>query len=316
MLNLSLPGPRAAFIAFGRAKVWSILLLSSLIFSPLAAFASCETDLTPGAAMSPYFVDFAELERLSMEQIRQELTKQEAERRRLNEERRKVTDLYAAKLEEVGGHSAKAADMKAAGMDVLLNRSERMNSRLSAVENFKEALLRVVERRRTGVSAAEAVAPLKIEIDVRGKSEKEVLNDIVAKLKTLKAPLEQLVLRYFSNARHDLTALYGTDNHGTQRGHQVLWDDQGLLTGTLEELNLQRDDGFHGASPEFFFFDHENPEKIADGIGRLSEFMNGGQAISVYDLDRLHDYEADFYVFKVPAEKVKAVRAILLPVDR
>ena len=141
------------------------------------------------------------------------------------------------------------------------------------------------------------------------------MNEIVASLKKLNLPLEQLVLRYFSDARHDLTALHGTDNYGTPRGHPVLWDEYGLLSGMLDDMNLQRDDGIHGVVPEYFFFHHDDSQKIGDGIGRISDFMRGEQAISVYDLDQLHDYEADFYIFKTPAEKMKAVRAILLPVN-
>lgn len=313
---LSLPGPLAAFIAFGRAKVWPILVLSSLIFSPLSVSASCESDLISEAARPARFVDFAKLERLSDAQIAEAAARQESLRAELKAEQNKVNEAYAAKLEEAGGHNARPADLKAAGVDVLLKKMERMNSDLAAVENFKDALARVKDRRGFALSAAAAIAPLKIEIDVRGKSERDVLNQIVAKLRTLNQPLERLVLRYYSNARHDLAALYGTDNHGARRGHRALWDDQGLLTGVLDELNLQRDDGFHGAPPEFFFFDHEESEKIADGIGRIAEFMNGGQAISVYDADQLIDYESDFYIFKTPAEKAKAVRAILLPVNR
>lgn len=316
MLNLSLLGPGAAFIAFGRVKVCPSLLLLSLIFSSLAASASCETDMTPGAALSARFVDFAKLEKLSDEQIGQELVKQRAVYNQLNVERKKVSELYAAKLEKAGGHNATAADIRAAGIDTLIQKGEQISSHLSAIENFEDALKRVKERRQSGVSAAESIAPLKIEINVRGKSEREVLNEIVAKLKTLNVPLEQLVLRYFSNGRHDLTALYGIDNYGTQHGHQALWDDQGVLSGTLNELKLQRDDGFHGAPPEFFFLNHEDQGRIADGIGRISGFMSGEQAISAYDLDQLIDYESDFYVFRIPAEKVKAVRAILLPMDR
>jgi hypothetical protein len=316
MLNLSLVGPIAAFIAFGRVKVCPSLVLLSLIFSSLVASASCETDMTPSAAMSARFVDFANLEKLSHEQIIQELAKQRVAHRQLKEKRKKVSELYATKLEAIGGQNAMAADIRAAGIDTLIIKGEQMDSQLAAIENFQDALQRVMERRLSGVSAAKAIAPLKIEINVRGKSEREVLNEIVAKLKTLNLPFEQLVLRYFSNGRHDLTALYGIDNYGTQHGHQALWDDQGLLSGTLNELKLQRDDGFHGASPEFFFFNHEDQSRIADGIGRISGFMNGEQAISVYDVDQLVDYEADFYVFRIPAEKVKAVRAILLPVDR
>jgi hypothetical protein len=316
MLNLSLVGPVAAFMAFGRVKVCPILVLSSLIFSSLAASASCETDMAPHATMSARFVDFMELEKLSDEQIIQELAKQKAVYHQLKEEREKVSELYAAKLAKAGGHNATSADIRAAGIDTLILKGEQLSSHLAAIENFEDALKRVKERRQSGVSASKAIAPLKIEINVRGKSEREVLNEIVTKLKTLNLPLEQLVLRYFSNGRHDLTALYGIDNYGTQHGHQALWDDQGVLSGTLNELKLQRDDGFHGAPLEFFFLNHEDQSRIADGIGRISGFMNGEQAISVYDVDQLVDYDADFYVFRIPAEKVKAIRAILLPVDR
>lgn len=187
---------------------------------------------------------------------------------------------------------------------------------IALLSGLAGALDRVKSRRQTGVSAAAAIAPKKFELKVRGKSERELLNEIMSFVKTQPREMDNMVLRYFTMARHDLTALHGTDLYGVKEGDPALFDEQGELSLTIKEQGLARDDGFHAATPEFFFNHYLDPQRIRDGVGRIEEFQRGEQAIVIYDGNNLVDYQADYFTFERVNQKAQTVLAIILPVNQ
>ncbi len=307
--------PVAAFIAFGRAKLWPTLVLLSLIFSPLAAHAACEDELlTPFANETELiaqtkFIDISQLGRLTQTQIPTLIEtykqlkvhvekRQKAHTKKQMETRQNLPPGFA-----MATFQDQLRMEEEAGIHALNQRSNQLEEDLRGIGRFIDLLERVNINPASLNLTNPAILTAKVKVDPN--SPPATMKAIVDKLKTLKVKPENLVFRYFPIARQDLVRDFGSDNHGRKFNSGSQWDEFGL-EGILEERGLQVEDGFYAV-----------PYELAiEPFEMIHNFIRGERALAIYDLRQLEDQNTDFYIFNQPEQKKKALLAIILPEAR
>ncbi|MGZ3722341.1 MAG: hypothetical protein ACXVA9_05395 [Bdellovibrionales bacterium] len=267
------------------ANLWHFLLALVLLGAQFTfAATDCELDHLTGILARTSFVDPYYLRTQTEKQLKESLTSY-----------RNLQAKLKANLEERKVHPD--------GGDI---QAELRN--IGNVEQYILAIGRALETTAKG-SKSRVAMPAEMTIKVGSLKFSQLLKEILSALDRLKVPRSKLVIRFFASARQDLVQLHGTDRYGLAADSATVWDEFGQ-NGILTARGLLPEDGIFADFPDAAFtMRGELPS------GFEEEFMLGARSLAVYDLDQLEDLESDLFIFKKPAQKRKALLAIIRPVQ-
>ena len=310
---LSLTGPRAAFIAFGRAKLWPFLLLFGLIFSHFTASAMC-ANLVVNSPEEPlmartHFIDLQKLAQVPKAELHKQTEAYLSLQMHLETKIQQLLDGVSRAADHV------AYDDLSLHLGLARDQEQLVREYLNLIEKMANS--------RFKLPAMNIVRPRVIPSD---RTNIQVMSDIVADLSSLRKDKSKLIIRFIPIARQYLTLEYGTDLYGQPFSPSSETLGQGFLIGEREGLlkqnGLKMHDGFEGMTlkltQNYVLLNQENGQRDEDKVYApfpgVHNFMQGKMAIAVYDLDQLDDTELEFYIFKSPAERKKALLALITPV--
>jgi hypothetical protein len=178
-------------------------------------------------------------------------------------------------------------------------------SMLRNVSVYVELLERTIEQKRAAKPAAPDVAPVK-QLSVTEKSSRELFRELMDEALTYTS---NPIGRFFPIARQDLVLKSGTDRTGMK--WEDSWDEWGLVA-TLRQHNLNIEDGMYSLPLEEMKACDVDEHGLCPYV-MIQDFMRGERGFAIYDGDQMWTDGPDFYIFTNPAEKVKALKAVILP---
>jgi hypothetical protein len=188
---------------------------------------------------------------------------------------------------------------------VAIRERNALEEEIRLAQSYVLALGRALARKSLA-PAGRSEPIVSIALHTSGKSDQQMMDEIIAVLEKQGFDRNKLVARYFPVASQDLVESYGTDRHGVQADDST-WDRFGL-EGTLMAEGLKADDGFYGLEiNEAAAMDQYGPFVM------IKNFIAGDRALVVYDATQVRCVESDLFVFKYPAKKRSAVKAIIRP---
>lgn len=316
---LSLPGSLATYIAFGRAKVWRSVLLLGLIFSPFAARAMCAAQVVNDPERNilinaTRFIDLEVIAKASKPELMKKVTPYIALELKLEDELNEIND------ENYELAKVNTADRDQGAMKELSDRMTRTQTELSLVRNYLELIERLSLKKFQF-----SPTPVLQRLVVHGWSvDIQVMSRMIESLKDLGKPKVKLIVRFIPIAKQDVTLEHGTDLYGKpflDEGENI---SQGNFINermaVLKFNNLRMHDGFEGLTLP----NAANYRQILEPSAVKSEgtrphhdvekFMKGEMAIAIYDADQLDEPDDEYFIFKKPQERKKALLRLIIPV--
>jgi hypothetical protein len=193
------------------------------------------------------------------------------------------------------------------GLPELRGKVEEARMNRLAIRNLMELIERLSARKGDLKATAGTSSPQVLKLSVRGRTMIQMRRDLDRLLAALPLKKSRLLIRYYASAREDLMFEHGTDRFGMTFDSTSAWDEFGQAA-VLEDMNLTPEDAIFAEPAEIYFELHWNSEYGSDFE---NEFTHGARAIAIYDAGQFEDLESDFFIFKSPKEKRKALLAII-----